>query len=374
MNSIGSRGRRDRFVAGIGVVGLFVVVAATACSEPDWTGGDLDGSKTDAAKASPTPCPPGQEEVDVEEPGSAGATPAPASGSGKPGIDVDVSTLAACCEDKGKAHCVPENKIGESTRASLEACGGGLCVPDTIIEGKPPAECSTGFSGDSAKGVCVSLCVKAVAEKASLLKQQTCGANEVCTPCISPLDGKRTGVCELGKGGGGASGGTSTSSTAGGQKTSKQCRPKADGGASKPTGSGGSGTDAGASSPGADGGGTNNGGGGGGGGAAGCCGGEGICVPPAVVPEAQRSHLEAKECTGGNLCAPKSLADKNAKPKTCKGNALTGAFTGVCLSNCLVFGFLEEVISDQGTCDPDERCVPCNKPIIGTPTGAPGCG
>lgn len=363
MDSIGNRGRRDRFVACMGVAGLFVVVAATACSEPDWTGGDLDGAKTDAAKASPTPCPPGQEEVDVEAP--SGATPA-SSGSGKPGIDVDVSTLPACCEDKGKAHCVPEAKIGESTRASLEACGGGLCVPDTIIEGKAPAECSTGFGGDSAKGVCVSLCVKAVAEKASLLKQQTCGANEVCTPCISPLDGKRTGVCELGKGGGGASGSTSTSSTAGGQKTSKQCRPKNDTGGATPAG--GAGADGGAR--GADGGGgTNN----GGGGAAGCCGGEGICVPPTAVPEAQRSHLEAKECTGGNLCAPKSLADKNAKPKTCKGTALTGAFTGVCLSNCLVFGFLEEVISDQGTCDPDERCVPCNKPIIGTPTGAPGC-
>lgn len=318
--------------ARLGIVSL-VVLGVAACSSPDWVGDapDIQGAKAGAASA------------DGAEAEGCADEAAPSS---KAGIDIDVASLDACCEDKGKAHCVPEEHVPASTRSSLDACnGGGLCIPDSIIEGRAPKACESEYG----PGVCVSLCVKAIAEKASLLKQVTCATNEVCAPCISPLDNKPTGACELGKAKP-ASGAPSA--------PAKPCgaKEKAD-----PAGAPAPATDSGAP-PGPA----------GGGGLSACCGGQGACVPEAAVPADQKERLEQKECASAQLCAPKENIDKSFVPKPCIGESFTGEYEGVCLSSCIAFDFLEKAISEQGSCDSVHRCIPCRTPL-GTDTGAPGC-
>jgi hypothetical protein len=72
-------------------------------------------------------------------------------------------------------------------------------VPDSIIAsgGAAPKGCESPFGA----GRCVSLCVPAVAEKASVLdrgKGEICKADERCVPCNNPLaSGASTGVCEI---------------------------------------------------------------------------------------------------------------------------------------------------------------------------------
>jgi hypothetical protein len=318
--------------ARLGIVSL-VVLGIAACSSPDWVGDvppQAGGAKAgttsnDAANA-------GGDETCVPEGGTVD----------KPGIDVDPSTLAGCCQEYGgNAHCVPEDKISSSTRSSLATCsGGGLCVPDSLIAGKQPASCDSGF-GD---GVCISLCVKAVAAQKEVLKQSTCGTNEVCAPCIHPIEGTPTGVCDIGKPK------SPTTSAA-------PCKPKtAPSGEPAPSTSPSPGSTPTAPS----------------GGATSCCGGKGACVPESAVSEEQREKLEQKECSDAQLCAPKENIDKNFVPKSCTGTSLTGEYDGVCLSNCIVFDFLEKTISSRGSCDADHRCIPCKTPF-GTETGAPGC-
>ena len=46
-------------------------------------------------------------------------------------------------------------------------------------------------------------------------------------------------------------------------------------------------------------------------------------------------------------------------------------YTGVCLSNCLDFGFGSDFALDKGNCSAGHTCVPCFDD--GKPTGAPGC-
>ena len=50
-----------------------------------------------------------------------------------------------------------------------------------------------------------------------------------------------------------------------------------------------------------------------------------------------------------------------------------GQYTGVCLSKCLKFGFFQQLGISQGDCDNVHNCAPCNNPLTGQPTGAPGC-
>src|SRR5262249_33449932 len=71
-----------------------------------------------------------------------------------------------------------------------------VCVPDVFIKTgglyKPQACNSIG-----GPGVCLSLCVPQVAEKAALLPQDVCPDSEKCVPCINPLDKTTTHACDL---------------------------------------------------------------------------------------------------------------------------------------------------------------------------------
>lgn len=339
------------------VAALGLITLSTACNDPDWVGAS-DTDSVEPASAAKSAGSEGESDDecsdDADEGASGDADEGASGGSGGSGG-------AACCEDKlpGKAHCVAESEIPSSTRSSLNKCdSGGLCVPDSLRSGNAPKSCNSDFG----PGVCVSTCVKAIAEQSSLLKQQTCASGELCAPCIHPIKKEPTGACELGKSSkktlataakkpcAKKSGGAATDKPSGSEAPAKGDEAPAKGEAPSKEGD-----DKPATTP----------------AAGGCCGGKGICVTPTQAGD-QADHLEAKECEGDKLCAPVENANPAFKPKRCTGKALTGSYTGVCLSTCINFGLLETFISDQGSCDSDHRCLPCKTPI-GTATGAPGC-
>ncbi len=117
----------------------------------------------------------------------------------------DFSGMEACCQAQGgEAHCLdPANiEAGALTELNgrLDTCaGGGLCVPDGFLRtggAEPPQTCSA-FGGD---GVCLSVCIPEIANNPNvgLLQQGDCaGGDELCVPCINPLDQTDTGACAL---------------------------------------------------------------------------------------------------------------------------------------------------------------------------------
>lgn len=105
-----------------------------------------------------------------------------------------------------------------------DICGGGRCVPSMLAGGASPQasilpDCPDGMSkcipldiaasGGSfkfqpcvspvdpdMKGACVPTCL-VPADQRSFLMQVTCGAGELCAPCINILDMMPTGACDL---------------------------------------------------------------------------------------------------------------------------------------------------------------------------------
>ncbi len=112
--------------------------------------------------------------------------------------------------------CVPASMVQESLRANFDSKGcletpctetNTLCVPRVIIETYPNLDlqkCEVGgmvitLLGDKYKdGRCVSRCMKKVSSAASMLAQVTCGQNELCVPCLDPLNnGAPAGLCPV---------------------------------------------------------------------------------------------------------------------------------------------------------------------------------
>ncbi len=365
---------------------------------------------------------------------------------------MDPSALPVCCAGIGAAHCVPASKIPASFAAQLDACAaGGYCVPDPLIRsgGARPPSCHS-LSG--ADGVCMSLCVPQVAMYKTLLPRDTCAADERCAPCVNPLDGTRTGVCEIGSntcgGSGGGGGGPPDPPPAptcphvgppvldpqtlpgissalvpaamasqlaacptglcapdvfiasGGQLIPPTCQsldgaegrclnpviPQVASQASQlpqstcaafercvPCYSPLDGSETGACKlscdPGAtqpkvlfqD-----------------CCDQNGTsagkCVPSEAIPEAEQSNLSTDACTqSADLCVPAEMLQASFTPPACTANGfLIGTYSGVCLSDCLQFG-LQGIVLARGNCAGDHTCAPCQNPLTGQPTGAPGC-
>jgi hypothetical protein len=103
----------------------------------------------------------------------------------------------SCCEDTGS--CVPMDALPPGLQSQVSTCeDGAACVPKAIITsiveegGFWPRVCT---SIGSAAGVCLSTCIPKVGQFASLLPQDTCEANERCTPCIDPFTGQDSGAC-----------------------------------------------------------------------------------------------------------------------------------------------------------------------------------
>jgi hypothetical protein len=72
----------------------------------------------------------------------------------------------------------------------------------------------------------------------------------------------------------------------------------------------------------------------------------------------------------GNLCVPDQILLEQPTPACNANGFFIGPYTGVCLSDCLDFGFLG-VALDRGNCAAGNTCTPCE--MFGEPTGAPGC-
>ncbi len=235
---------------------------------------------------------------------------------------VDVNQFDSCGD---AARCMPENLVPEASRAMLKKCStakapNGLCAPEKSVAAGGQYLPKTCTSIANAEGRCLNVNIPAVESQKASLPQGTCDASERCTPCFSPVDGKDTGACK-----------------------SVTCdAPKQPAVTFK-----------------------------------GCCemSGElkGKCVPKSMIPAAQQEKLDDDDCVKGQeLCAPNENLDPTYKAIACEASTLfTGKYTGVCVSDCVDFSFIESLGTSRGSCPKNYTCAPCEQ--NGKPTGAPGC-
>lgn len=226
---------------------------------------------------------------------------------------IEPSTFPACatCPD---ARCVPSAVVPPEMAGKLADCGGGKCVPDTLIASGGNFVPKTCKSVGGNEGRCLSTCLPDVAAQSSMLPADVCGTSEKCTPCWNPLDGKETGACKL--------------SCDPGPTTAFKPLPK-------------------------------------------CCGSRGTCVPKSAVPESSAKQLKTDGCpmTEAMLCAPDVFLNKTWVKRECSARTLLGdAGKGVCLPECLDgLGF--PLMKGTG-CGDGEKCAPCLNPLTKAPTGA----
>ncbi|MBS2013816.1 MAG: hypothetical protein JST00_13080 [Deltaproteobacteria bacterium] len=236
---------------------------------------------------------------------------------------VDVNTFAACGGGPGM-RCVPTTLVPADVAKMLEPCPTGLCAPEKSIAAGGnylPKTCS---AVGGAEGRCINASIPNIKQQASQLSKDTCDTGELCAPCFSPLDGKETGAC----------------------RTAKCDAPK------QPAKT-----------------------------FTACCIDQGTsrakCVPKTMVPSSQAGNLDdddGKCVSGSELCVPNEMLQPNFKGPACTGSTfLTGDYAGVCLSDCLHFGFIQSLGISRGSCTKGFKCAPCVNPLTGKPTGAPGC-
>jgi hypothetical protein len=230
---------------------------------------------------------------------------------------VDVKTFPSCGDG---ARCVPTTLVPATSAGQLAKCDQGLCAPEKSIAAGGQYLPKTCKSLAGAEGRCLNVVIPAVASQKATLPQDVCDANERCTPCFSPADGKDTGACK-----------------------SVSCdAPKQPAVTFK-----------------------------------GCCEDDGVmfgkCVPKSMVPASSQDKLDDEGCVqGAELCAPKENLDPTFKPQTCTANNFfAGPYSGVCVSDCIDFSFIEAIGTSKGNCQDHFTCVPCERD--GQPTGAPGC-
>lgn len=298
------------------IVGLVAACAAAPSSLSTQEGDDTSGDPTDpAAPATAAKTAPGA------APG-AGAPGAPAAACPYTGPPLDVSGFPAC-RDGGR--CIPKAMIPPANLAQVQTqlapCAGGFCAPEKMVKSQNmglPKACSS-LAG--IEGRCTSTVILQVDAEKDSIPQDSCDANERCTPCFDPLTNKETGACRQ------------VSCDA--PKTMPKPLPT-------------------------------------------CCatGGKnlGLCMPTASLPAAAASGLEQKECPAANSCIPaEEMAAGFVHPK-CTGSSLLGQYDGVCISNCVKKDFLTNLGTARGSCSAESFCAPCKNPLTGAATGAPNCG
>lgn len=253
---------------------------------------------------------------------SPGGPPAPAVKCPYEGPPVvDVSTFPACGDG---ARCVPSSLVPAQSAAMLETCATGLCAPEKSIAAGGQYLPKTCKALAGAEGRCLNVNIPQVDAQKAQLSRDVCDPSELCTPCFNPIDGKETGACK-----------------------SVSCdAPKQPATTFKA-----------------------------------CCNSQGSarakCVPKAIVPASQQGNLDDDDGTcaeGSELCVPNEMLQPNFKGPACTGSSLlTGDYTGVCLSDCLHFGFIQSLGISRGSCTKGFKCAPCTNPLTGQATGAPGC-
>ncbi|MDF2694654.1 MAG: Tryptophan synthase alpha chain, partial [Labilithrix sp.] len=220
----------------------------------------------------------------------------------------DLATLEACGD--GKGHCF-DGKKTPIPEKNLEQCSGSnVCVPDKLLSangGKLKA--CTFFMGNK-PGACMSLVVKDIAANKEMLKQDVCEPDERCAPCINPLDGTDTHLCE--------EIGVHETDCIGGEAA----RPES------------------------------------------CCHGFGVCMNEDAAPEDQRGNLSRETCPNKKLCAPAAMVE--GAPVKCEVLGVDG----VCLDTCFAGMLKPTTPVMRGGCGPTEVCLPC---VVGKSQGMPGC-
>jgi hypothetical protein len=274
--------------------------------------------------------------------GSSGEEEACEGPLGKPIPASQLTGMTACCQaEAGQAHCLDDGRVPAELKPFVAACdSGGYCIPDNFLEtgaAEPPATC-TAFGGS---GVCLSRCIPQVAENAGLLRKETCaGTDELCVPCISPLDNMPTGACDLlelatcvGDDSNNGDNNTTTCDDPATCNYDATCPPVID-----PT-------------------------------TLTSCGADAHCVDAALITDPEQK-AQLGPCTDATkLCVPDVAIKTGGKftPATC--NSVGGA-EGRCLSRVLPAVKAQDALLPQDTCTVNERCAPCYDPITGMATGA----
>jgi hypothetical protein len=265
--------------------------------------------------------------------GTGDDTPTPQC-DGPLGAPRDPSTLTACCEDwVGGAHCLPDDVIPTELAGVLAPCaGGGQCVPDPFIETGGVFTPPTCVSLSGADGRCLSGCVPQVKDYWGILPQDDCAEDERCVPCVNPIDGTETGICNLAFTCEGGQGGDDDDDDPAGVTCPHEGPPVID-----PSGL-----------P--------------------SCAADAHCLSNALVPAEMAAQLAA--CPDGqSMCVPDVFisAGGNFIPPTCE--SVAGA-EGRCLSTALPAVQEQAALLPQSTCGATELCVPCFSPLDSTETGA----
>jgi hypothetical protein len=258
---------------------------------------------------------------------------------GKPIAAGDLAGMTACCQaEAGQAHCLPNAQVPDRLMSFMAACDqGNSCIPDSMLltgAAKPPTTC-TAFGG---QGVCLSRCIPKVADNAAALRPDTCtGADELCVPCISPLDNMPTGACDL----------LEFSKCVGDESMEtpvscddpKTCNYES----SCPAVIEPSTLES--------------------------CGADAHCFDAASIPDPADAARLAKCSDPTKLCVPDVFLKTGNKFTPASCSSLNGA-EGRCLSLVLPAVAKQAEMLPQDVCAASERCTPCFSPIDGMSTGA----
>lgn len=258
--------------------------------------------------------------------GSMGSGGSTGSGGGATACNakvLDPGVFTPCNTCNG-GRCVPKGDFPGTPAEYFDACGTeGICLPDNMVASKGEvalAKCSSVLGNE---GRCTSLCFPAARAQSAVLPQDTCSAEERCTPCFNPVNGSPTGACDLG------------------------CDPG-------PT------TQAILFTK--------------------CCTDRGYCVPRASIPGNAKDNLARESCTGTDdpVCVPAAIVnDPNYRFPPCEssvspapGTPGVPAGAGVCVPDCIVNSTQFGPFINRGSCGAGDKCVPCTNPVNGQPSGA----
>jgi hypothetical protein len=297
--------RRQPYV----VASIVVSLVAIACGASEDDGSVLLGSELDA-ESTLFKMSLGGEGCPVEVP----ALP-----------DTFLAALPDCGNGQGK--CIPPSSMmKQSMTKELAPCdGGGSCVPLMFLKLKSePLRTCTSYQ--KAEGVCISRVIPRL-EKLTFLPQDACNPEERCVPCANPVDGKKTGICELGKPA---------------KKSGESCNSEEESVKPECPHKGPPVLDVSKLAS---------------------CGTGMHCLPGAIVPK-DFSAMLAPCPDGQSFCAPDKSIEANGQfiPKTCSS---VGGAEGRCLNASIPQVTAQGKFLPSEGCDTGEKCVPCYDPISG---------